>query len=1050
MNRRDFLRNAAIAGSATAVACDSVRWDPKVPAENVLPYVKQDDDVLPGTAAYYATTCTACASACGLVARVKEGRAVHVQGNPDHPSGGALCARGHMVLLETYSPDRFEGAMDAGQPTTWDAALAKVTAAVTAAKAEGKSVVWLGQYRTGSLARLLDELGAGIGLRRLHWEPLGVETLLAASRAVFGRDALPSFELADAHTVVSFGYDFLSTSLDTLHMSRGWSAARDPAHGGFVARYVAIEPRVGATSTQADNFLAPAPGTEAQVAFAIARLVHDKVKYTGPASALVAGVDVAAAASASGLSPEKLEQVAGWITEAPSVVLPGGHANATVDSTALAVAALLINEFAGNVGRSVVFGRELRPGAVASYADVKALLDDARAGNVGVLFVDNLDPVYNLPPADKVGEALDAVGTLVHFLPEANDSLRPKSMVLTTGSGLEEWGDSEIVAGVHSLQQPVMNALKDTRSVGDVLLALGKALVPAAAAAAPVAPATPAAPAEGTKAPATDAPAEPMPVPTAPARLGFGAADFAAYVKGRWESELFPLSGAANVGTFWIESLQRGGFFQAVAPTGAPVVLATLPATTAFVGGTDPALVVFPSPHLGDGRHANRPWAQELPDPVTSYDWTTWAEISPALAHRLGLGEKDKVRVETEQGSIEVGYFASPGVTDNFVAVILGNGHTDAGRYASGRGANPMKLLPSAADALSGALVYHGVRAKVSRAAGETDVYALVGNLDQDGRPIANTVSVADAVANVEGAAGSIVHVHHLPVDERLTKTGLTDMFPEPQHPTYRFGMSIDTNACSGCGACVVACNLENNIPFVGPDQVRRGRMMSWIRMNRFWEGEGEHQDVRHMPSLCQHCAHAPCEGVCPVLATYHNLDGLNAMIYNRCVGTRYCANNCPYTARRFNYHSWQWPESMHLMLNPDVSSREMGVMEKCTFCVQRLRAAKDTWRDVGETVPDAALTKLTACAAACPTGAITFGNAKDAESTVAKKWQSPRAYTLLGELNTKPGIRYLARARFEDGAVAHGGGHGAPAPAGDGGHGGEHGGGEAPAHKEG
>ncbi|MFN7144326.1 MAG: hypothetical protein ACK4YP_11155, partial [Myxococcota bacterium] len=488
MNRRDFLRNAAIAGTATAVACDTVRYDPKTPIENDLPYVTQDDDVLPGVAAYYATTCTACASACGMVARVKEGRAVFVSGNPDHPSGGSLCTRGHMVLLEAYSPDRFEGAMDGGQPTTWDAALAKVTEAVTAARSAGKSVAWLGRYRTGSTARLLDELGAGAGLRRLHWEPLGLETLLAASRAVFGRDALPSFELADAHTIVSFGMDFLATSIDTLHYSAGWSKARDPQHGGFVARYVAIEPRVGATSSQADNFLAPAPGTEALVAMALARLVHDKVKYTGPASALVAGVDVAAAAQASGLSPEKLEQVAGWIVEAPSVVLPGGHANATVDGTALAIAALLVNEFAGNVGRSVVFGRELRPGPVASYADVKALLEEARAGNVGVLFIDGLDPVFNLPAADKVGEALDAVGTLVHFLPEANDSLRPKSIVLTTGSGLEEWGDAEIVNGAHSLQQPAMNPLKDTRGVGDVLLALGKVLVPAAAAA-PAAPA---------------------------------------------------------------------------------------------------------------------------------------------------------------------------------------------------------------------------------------------------------------------------------------------------------------------------------------------------------------------------------------------------------------------------------------------------------------------------------------------------------------------------------------------------------------------------------
>ncbi|MDP2308232.1 MAG: 4Fe-4S dicluster domain-containing protein [Pseudomonadota bacterium] len=1038
MNRRDFLRNAAVASSATAAACV---YDPKVPAEHVLPYVHQDDDMLPGVAQYFATTCTACASACGMLARVKEGRVVFVEGNPDNPSGVGLCTRGHMVLTEAYNPDRFATPLNAGKPTTWDEALAAVQQAITQARADGKTVAWLGQYRTGSLRRLLDELAAGIGLRRVHWDALGIETLLAASRAAFNKDVVPTYDLSDARTIVSFGMDFLSTSVDSMHMIHGWSQARDPQRGGFISRFVAIEPRVGTTAAQADNFLPPTPGTEAMVAMALARLVHDKVQYVGPGSALVASVDVAAAAQASGISQEKLEQVAGWITEAPSVVLPGGHANASVDGTALAIATFLINEFAGNVGRSMVFGRELQPGPVNSYTDVKALLEDARAGRVGVLFVDGVNPVYNLPLGDNVAEALDAVGTLVHFTSGPNDSLRPAAIVLPASSGLEDWGDTEFIAGVHSILQPAMNPLLDTRGIGDVLLALGRALAPADAN-----------PADATPAAVVPA-AETAPASIVPSRMGFAHADFGTYVKARWEREIFPLSGGNDFKAFWVETLQRGGYFVDTPKARADLVLTSAPAIAGLTPGADPVLVVFPHAHLADGRNANQPWAQELPDPLTTFSWTTWAEISPGTAKKLGLGEKDKVKIKTASGELEVGYFASPGVPDNVVAINLGNGHEQMGRYGTGRGANPIRLLASASDPVSGALAYYSVRASVARTPGESDIHAAIGNLTQDGRPIANTVTVEDAVANVDGKAGSIVHLHQIPVDERLTSAGITDMYPEPQHPTYRFGMAIDTNVCTGCMACVVACNLENNIPFVGPDQTRKGRVMSWIRMDRFWEGEGEHQDVRHMPSLCQHCAHAPCEGVCPVLATYHNLDGLNAMIYNRCVGTRYCANNCPYTARRFNFHSWEWPESMHLMLNPDVSTREMGVMEKCSFCVQRIRGAKDLWRDVGETVPDQALQKLTACASACPSDAITFGNAKDAESTVAKKWGNPRAYTLLGELNTKPGIRYLARARFSDGAVSDAGGHG----------GGQHGAApgkhdappheapaHAPAHKEG
>jgi molybdopterin-containing oxidoreductase family iron-sulfur binding subunit len=296
-----------------------------------------------------------------------------------------------------------------------------------------------------------------------------------------------------------------------------------------------------------------------------------------------------------------------------------------------------------------------------------------------------------------------------------------------------------------------------------------------------------------------------------------------------------------------------------------------------------------------------------------------------------------------------------------------------------------------------------------------------------EGRGINYVVSKDDLGKGDKPA--SIVPIHEVPVDERLIKAKLTDMYPEPDHPTYRFAMAFDLNRCTGCGACEAACYAENNLAVVGPEQIKKSRHMGWIRLSRYWEGGDDHPDVRFQPTMCQHCSHAPCEGVCPVLATYHNLDGLNAMIYNRCVGTRYCGNNCPYTARRFNYHSFKWPESFNLMLNPDVSTREMGVMEKCTFCVQRLREAKDTYRDRDHAVvPNEALRRITACAQACPADAITFGNVKDGEGEVHHKFQDERAYTMLGELNTKPGVRYLARIHHNPSKLHHGGGHGGDA----------------------
>ncbi len=1030
LNRRDFLKTASIATAATAAACSI---DPRTPVEHYLPYVQMPEDELPGVATYFSTACAECASGCGMVARAKEGRVVMVEGNPDWSEGHGLCTRGHFGLVSAYGPERVAGPTAGGKVQDWDSSIKAVSDAIAAAKAAGKQVAWLGQYRTGSLNSLLSEFAGASGLRRVHWEALGVETLLAATRQAFGVATLPTYELSGAQVILSFGMDFLGTAYGAMGMSKGWSSAKNPADGGFVTRLVCVEPRIGATSAQADHFLPALPGTELAVALAVARLAADKVGYAN--AALLAGVDVAAASKLSGIGEEKLKEIAGWITEHPSIVLPGGAVNAGVQATDLAAVTFLLNDICGNIGRSVVFGKEQSYGTVSSYADARALLEDARAGRIGVLFVDGVNPVYNFPEADKAGEALDAVDMLVQFANEKDDSTRAKTLLLPPGSSLETWGDANVTTGVYTLQQPAMTPQHNTLTVGDVVLRLAKAM----GLAAPVA-------ADAVVAPDVAGAADAAVVAAAPVALsgaGFDYADFHAYVQTRWMKNVFDGNGSFDA--WWTNVRQKGGHFAPAAATALPLTLASLPALPAALSqsGAELALVIFPSSILGDGRHANVPWAQELPDPISTNTWGSWAELNPKTVDKLGLGKTDSVKIKTASGEITLGYFATPGVREDTVAVVLGNGHVNMGNFGTGRGVNPMKLLASAQDATSGALATATTAASISRSEVTSDFFALSGNIDMDGRPIAMACSAEEAAAKPTGEAGELVEMEEIPWDRRLDEKGLHDFFPEPQHPTYRFAMAIDLNSCTGCMACVIACDLENNIPFVGPDQVRRGRGMSWIRMDRFVEGEGEHIDVRHLPSMCQNCSHAPCEGVCPVLATYHNLDGLNAMVYNRCVGTRYCANNCPYTARRFNYHTWTWPDSMYLMLNPDVTVREMGVMEKCTFCTQRTRAVKDSWRDLQiesgaqQKVPDHALVKLTACASACPTNSITFGSTNDPEGSVTKKFANPRAYTLLGTLNTKPGVRYLAKARHHVSGGAHHGAapHGA-APHGEAPHG--------------
>ncbi len=412
---------------------------------------------------------------------------------------------------------------------------------------------------------------------------------------------------------------------------------------------------------------------------------------------------------------------------------------------------------------------------------------------------------------------------------------------------------------------------------------------------------------------------------------------------------------------------------------------------------------------------------------MSGYTWGTWAEISPATAEKLGVTQDDTVRVSNASGTLELGVFINPGARDDTVGVVLGNGHKAGNRYSKGWGQNPVTLLKKALDSRSGDIAWTSAGVSLARGASENPMTNLKGSQGMDERPIAADSYVGDVLEHPSGPRSSQAAVHAIPEDERLVEAGIHDMFPEPEHPTYRFALDINLDRCVGCGVCEMACAAENNIPSVGPFQHDKHRYMNWIRLSRFFEGEGETPDVRFIPVMCQQCSHAPCESVCPVVATYHNLDGLNAMVYNRCVGTRYCANNCPYSARRFNYHTFRWPQAYTLQLNPDISTREMGVMEKCTFCIQRIRAAKAEVRTEHGTVGDEVLRQLPACASACPTDAMTFGNRKDADSAVARLYESPRSYTLLGELNNKPGVQYTTKLNFHRTGGGHGGGdHGA------------------------
>jgi molybdopterin-containing oxidoreductase family iron-sulfur binding subunit len=1005
IDRRDFLKLVGVGAGATAAAGCSDH------VEKLIPYVIQPEEILPGIPVFYASTCQECPAACGLHVRTREGRPIKLEGNPEHPvNRGRLCARGQTSIERTYHPDRFPGPMLRGSdgalaPITWEEATAKLAAELGAA---GSRAQVLGGATGPTLGALIDQWTRAVGAGgSVTYEPFAYEALSEAAGAVFGVAGRPTFSLAGADLVIDLGSDFLEGWLSPTEHARELAEARDILHhpdGG--ARVVTVGPRLSLTGDNADEWLPANPGTEGILALGIARAAIDHSGDDSPVlRSLLADFGARTVAAKTGVSAAAIRRIgqAAARAEAP-VALPPGIGLTSRRATATNAAVLILNFVIGAIGKNVQLSAESgAPGTPGSYRDVAKLISAMKSGNVSVLLIHGSNPVYSLPPDSGFTEALAKVGFVVSFASMPDETSEKAHLILPDNTPLESWGDAAPRAGVRSLVQPTIRPLFDTQSLGDTLLQTARAMGDVVVAALP-------------------------------------AGSFRSVLEAAWSD------------VDWREALARGGVFGAAPPTN--VALSEGAARLQFREpereGSGPfTLFAHPSPLLSDGSVANLAWMQETPDPVTSVVWQSWAEISRASAERLGVDTGDVLAIATPYGTIEVPAFPRGGIRDDVVAVAIGQGHT-VGRFASranadgsraARGANVISALPALTDE-TGGRAWLTTQAEVS-ATGRHQRLPLTQFTDNKrGRQLGDAISLAALAragdATAEHAAGDAAHgesAHgggHAEVHEiRQPYDATKDSAPENQ---YRWGMTIDLDRCSGCSACVVACSIENNIPALGEESALRHRQMTWLRVSRY-VGDGDKElragrpsridheelgklDVRHSPMMCQQCGAAPCEPVCPVIATYHADDGLNAMTYNRCIGTRYCANNCPYKVRRFNWYDYaieNLPEPTRLRLNPDVTVRGQGVMEKCTFCVQRIAAARQTAKDEDRPIADGEA--VPACAQTCPTNAITFGNLKEATSEVVKKAEvnGARAYHALHVLNTRPATTYLKKVMREE-----------------------------------
>ncbi len=997
VKRREFLKILGATGATTAVVgCSSEK------VGKLIPYVVSPDNTVPGVSQYYATTCRECATACGVMAEVRDGRPIKLDGNPDHPmSRGAICSVGLSAVQGLYNPDRYRTPMvregNALKPTTWEKAYELLAQKIGEVKSrtQASNVVFVNQHESGTFPGFLDQWLSAQGMpAHLSVDALAPLATIAANQMAYGA-SWPALDFNAAKLVISFGADFLDGWGHSVPQQLDWADARAKLEGA--PRLVYVGARRSLTGLNADQWIAAKPGSEMALC-----------------AALTGAGTMAAASEASGVPVATLNALAKAIADAGRGVMAICGVT-TANAVDCGVMVADINKKAGAVGTTI------KPAAghagyngLASYADLAGAVATMNAGIVPLAFVRGANPAHTMPKSAGFAAAFAKVPFKVSFTSVPDETAQLCDLILPDNHWLESWGDAVSMQGQVGLQQPTLEPVFDTKATADVLIALAKKDQALAA-----------------KYPAVD-------------------------YRG-WFISQFPGGGPA----FTI-ALTKATISGSPLVTTATRRLTATP-TPADAGVGDYYVHVYPSPTLGDGRGANKPWLQELPDPVTKIAWQSWVEVHPTTFKKLGLVEGQHLTVETSAGKITAPAYRYMGVRPDTVAISLGLGHTAYGRFAQNIGVNAYDLLTSGWDA-SGALTLSGTKGKVTVSADTSQLVTTEGSARQHGRGIGQAITLAALLGQEAEQGGHEEHsIPGLPSPD--FKAGLRSPIAAdaqgefanpkandlgmyaPDHvqkmATRRWAMTIDLARCTGCSACVTACYSENNIPTVGaPYQGRalsptvwderpganiiKGREMAWIRLERYYEGnentENEFSpdfDTRFVPMMCQHCGNAPCEPVCPVYATYHSPDGLNVQVYNRCVGTRYCSNNCPYKVRYFNWFGYgepdrkqyAWPEPMHWGLNPDVTVRGKGVMEKCTFCVQRIREAEHRARAEGREVKPDEFT--TACSQACPSRAIIFGDAADENWTVAKLAYDRRAYHVFEELNTFTAVVYLKKVNY-------------------------------------
>ncbi|UFH30697.1 TAT-variant-translocated molybdopterin oxidoreductase [Chryseobacterium sp. C-71] len=960
--RRDFLKLLGFSTAAvTLAACEA-------PVIKTIPYVVKPHDIIPGVPNYYASTYFDGFDFASVLVKTREGRPIKIDPNPAAGDLGKTNARAQASVLSLYDNDKVKQPKFEGKDETFDKVDDFVIKGLEEAKASGKRIVLLSHsFASPTFKKLFAEFKAKYPTAELvTYDAIPYAASLDAAQEVFGQRALPVYDLKGSELVVAFQADFLG-EYNAASLETSYAAARKP--GANMLRHIQVESNMSLTGANADSRYRLKPSAVNKT------LVEVYNAIVGGGSSDKLANELAKELSAKG---------------SKAVVFADGSKGAQV-------LAHLINQKLG----SVAFTGKANFLKEFDKARFNEFLGWINGGQVGVLITNNVDPIYSHHKGQDFKKSLAKVPYVIAVADKKNEMYKAAKAVIPVANWLESWGDIEPQSGVYSLMQPTIQKIYKSRQIEESLLVWknGK---------------------------------------------NNAANNYYDYLKANSASVLG--------GTSFNKALYNG------------IVASNNATTLSYAGGnaaqavaelgnfkaSDLELVLYTKTSIGDGTQANNPWLQELPDPLTRMSWDNYLTISPKDAKDLGIENDLNARMQLD-GSIvnltvngvtikDVPVFIQPGQADGSVGLALGYGKKDSGATAD-TGVNAYPLFDGSNLVIS--------NVKIEKT-GESHEFAgiqlqntLMGRYD-----IAKEVPLKEylnvAFDDEHHGWNKPLEYHTISGALPAGKIDLWDAFDDTDGP--HFNLSVDLNSCTGCGACIIACQAENNVPVVGKEEIRMSRDMYWLRIDRYYSAKekietkegverglnvpqlydiliepNESPDVIFQPVMCQHCNHAPCETVCPVAATSHGKQGQNHMAYNRCIGTRYCANNCPYKVRRFNWFTYNLNDRFdfnqnndlgRMVLNPDVVVRTRGVMEKCSMCIQQTQATILNAKKENRKVTDNEFKNSVACASACSTGSLMFGDMNDKESEVRELYSSNRRYHLLEEIGTKPNVFYHTKVR--------------------------------------